>query len=86
MATFLRAKSTICIGRHSNISLREYELGVHEPSFPTVKLLANVLEVPPSFMYCEEEDMAALLLALHKIPSKTRKQTLGAMLDLMSKA
>ncbi len=64
--------------------ISRYELGVHEPPFQTVKLLANVLEVPPPFMYCEEEDLAALLLALHKIPSKARKQTLGALMDLMA--
>lgn len=59
--------------------ISRYELGVHEPPFATVKLLAKVLEVPPPYMYCEEQDMAELLLALHKIPSKTRKQTIGAM-------
>ncbi len=66
--------------------ISRYELGVHEPPFATVKLLATVLDVPPTYMYCEEEDVAALLLALHKIPSKGRKQTLGAMMDLMANA
>ncbi len=47
--------------------------GVHEPRYATVKLLANVLEVPPPYMYCEDQDIAELLLALHKIPSKVSK-------------
>ena len=48
-------------------------------SIATVKLLANVLEVPPPYMYCEEQDIADLLLALHKIPSKVRKQKVGVL-------
>jgi transcriptional regulator with XRE-family HTH domain len=64
--------------------ISRYELGVHEPPFATVKLLANVLEVPPPYMYCEEEDIAELLLALHKIPSKLRKQKVGALIAHIS--
>ncbi len=59
--------------------ISRYELGVHEPPFATVKLLADVLEVPPPYMYCEEQDIADLLLALHKIPSKARKQKVGTL-------
>jgi transcriptional regulator with XRE-family HTH domain len=60
--------------------ISRYELGVHEPPFATVKLLANVLEAPPPYMYCEEQDIAELLLALHKIPSKLREQKVGALM------
>lgn len=60
--------------------ISRYELGVHEPPFPTVKLLANVLEVPPPFMYCEEQYIADLLLALYKIPNKARKQKVEALI------
>ena len=60
--------------------ISRYELGVHEPPFATVKLLANVLDVPPPYMYCEEQDIADLLLALHKIPSKARRQKVGALI------
>lgn len=64
--------------------ISRYELGVHEPPFATVKLLANVLEVPPPYMYCEEQDIAELLLALHKIPSKSRKQKVAELLGLVA--
>ena len=66
--------------------ISRYELGVHEPPFATVKLLANVLEVPPPYMYCEEQDIADLLLALHKIPSKVRKQKVGVLIAHMAEA
>lgn len=66
--------------------ISRYELGVHEPPFATVKLLARVLEVPPPYMYCEEQDIADLLLALHKIPNKARKQKVGALMAHMAEA
>jgi transcriptional regulator with XRE-family HTH domain len=66
--------------------ISRYELGVHESPFATVKLLADVLDVPPPYMYCEEQDIAELLLALHKIPSKARKQKVGVLMAHMAEA
>lgn len=66
--------------------ISRYELGVHEPPFATVKLLASVLDVPPPYMYCEEQEIADLLLALHKIPSKSRRQKVSMLMDLMAAA
>jgi len=66
--------------------ISRYELGVHEPPFATAKLLASVLDVPPPYMYCEEEDIADLLLALHKIPSKTRKQTIRTLIASLQRS
>jgi transcriptional regulator with XRE-family HTH domain len=66
--------------------ISRYELGVHEPPYATVKLLANVLDVSPPYMFCEDQDIAELLLALHKIPSKARKQKVGALMALMADA
>jgi hypothetical protein len=37
-------------------------------------------------MYCEEQDIADLLLALHKIPSKARKHKVGALMAHMAEA
>ena len=65
--------------------ISRYELGVHEPPFATVKLLAGVLDVPPPYMYCEEQDIADLLLVLHKTPSKVRKQRVAALMADMAK-
>ncbi len=61
--------------------ISRYELGIHEPPFATVKLLANALDAPPPYMYCEDEAMAELLLAIHNIPSKQRNQKICALVD-----
>ena len=60
--------------------ISRYVLGVHEPPFATVKLLASVLEVPPPYLYCEEQDMAELLRVLHESPTETRKQKIAALI------
>ena len=60
--------------------ISRYELGVHEPPFPTVKLLANVLEVPTPYMYCEDEDIARLLLAIYRIPTVQRNQKVSELI------
>ena len=45
--------------------ISRYELGVHEPPLPTIRLIADVLNVPLSYLYCEDDRIALLLLAIH---------------------
>jgi hypothetical protein len=34
---------------------------------PTVRLIADTLNVPLSYLYCEDDRIASLLLALHRL-------------------
>lgn len=52
--------------------ISRYELGVHEPPYETVKMLAGVLNAPVAFFYCDDEQSAKLLLELHKLPLSER--------------
>jgi len=52
--------------------ISRYELGVHEPPLPTVRLIADVLNVPLSYLYSEDDKVALLLLTLHKQPPALR--------------
>ena len=86
---FAQEKVGVAIGLDESSArarISRYELGVHEPPFATVKLLASVLKVPPPYMYCEEQEIAELLLKLHRIPSKARKQKLGALIAYLTDA
>lgn len=47
--------------------ISRYELGVHEPPLPTVRQIAEALDVPLSYLYCEDDDLAALVLTLHRL-------------------
>jgi transcriptional regulator with XRE-family HTH domain len=42
--------------------INQYEKGKHEPHLATAKRLAEVLRVPPAFLYTDDELLAKLLL------------------------
>ena len=58
----------------SRARISRYELGTHEPPVKTAKLIANALNVPLVYLYCEEDDVAALLLAIEKLPEQPRRR------------
>lgn len=72
--------------------ISRYELGVHEPPLATIRLLCETLGIPMTYLFCEEEDLAELLLLLARAPTKRRKDAiksalhkLGSSLDTPSK-
>lgn len=54
--------------------ISRYELGVHEPPLPTVRLIADALGVPLIYLYCEDDPVAELLLRLYRLEPKIRAQ------------
>ena len=56
----------------SRARISRYELGVHEPPVPTARLVAYALGVPLAYLYCEDDKVAALSLALHKMKPAAR--------------
>lgn len=44
--------------------VNQYEQGVHNPGYPTVSHFAAVLDVPVPYFYCQDDQMAAVLLEL----------------------
>lgn len=58
----------------SRARISRYELGVHEPPVATARLLASALKVPLAYLYCEDDDIAPLLLALHDLPKALRRE------------
>ena len=53
--------------------INQYEKGKHTPDYLTVERLAEVLDVPVPFLYCRDEELAELILALGKLP-KTEQE------------
>lgn len=56
----------------SRARISRYELGNHEPPLDTARNIAKALGVPLAYLYCEESDVASLLMALKKVPIKQR--------------
>ncbi len=52
--------------------ISRYELGVHEPPLPTIRQIAEVLDVPLSYLFCDDDGIAQLLLKLHRLAADQR--------------
>ena len=68
----------------SRARISRYELGVHEPPIPTAKLIADALGAPLMYLYCEDDNLAALLLALHRLSSAHRDEIVQRFLAELS--
>lgn len=68
----------------SRARISRYELGNHEPQLGTARNIAKALGVPLAYLYCEENDVAGLLLALGKMPTKKRSSIISAWLEYLA--
>ncbi len=64
--------------------ISRYELGVHEPPLPTVRLIAEALGVPLIYLYCEDDAIASLLLRLYRLDPKTRAVTVEELIQKLT--
>jgi len=46
--------------------MNRYEVGVHEPDYGTALRVAQKLDVPVAYLYCDSDSLADLLLALYR--------------------
>lgn len=65
----------------SRARISRYELGVHEPPVKTARLLAEALGVPMAYLYCDDDDVARLLLALTELTATQRRQKIAGLLS-----
>ena len=56
--------------------INQYERGKHEPQLKTAKRLAEVLGIPPAFLYTEDELLAELLLRWSDLNIRQKKDLL----------
>jgi transcriptional regulator with XRE-family HTH domain len=64
----------------SRARISRYELGVHEPPVQTARLIADALGAPLAYLYCEDDKIALLLLALHQLGEIERSHKVDAIL------
>ena len=70
----------------SRARISRYELGVHEPPVPTARLIADALGVPLTYLYCEDDRIAALLLTLHQLGTIERDRKVDEFLGQLMAA
>lgn len=68
----------------SSARISRYETGAHEPPFSTAARLAKVLNVPVAYLFCDEDDVAEILLALSYLPRSKRATVIKAIQRVIS--
>lgn len=68
----------------SRARISRYELGVHEPAVATARLIAEALGVSLPYLYCEDDEVASLLDALHRLPAAQRARRAAQFLVLIT--
>jgi transcriptional regulator with XRE-family HTH domain len=58
----------------SSARMSRYESGIHEPSSQFVAAIAKVLGLSPAFFYCEDDDLADLILAYSSASPAQREE------------
>ena len=58
----------------SRARISRYELGTHEPPVKTARQIAEALGTPLEYLYCEDDDVARVLMALSQLKPDIRRQ------------
>ncbi len=61
--------------------INQYERGKHAPDLLTAKHIASALEVPLAYLFCEEDELAALIEVWHAMGKLKRRTMLKSLLD-----
>jgi transcriptional regulator with XRE-family HTH domain len=61
--------------------MNQYERGKHEPHSSLVERFAKVLAVPESFFYEKDDEVAHLLVFLHRKSADERHQVIAHVLE-----
>jgi len=64
----------------SSARISRYETGVHLPPYDIARKLAEALQVPVAYLYCDDEQLAELLLRLSKL-ERSKYAVLFSLLD-----
>lgn len=88
LAKISQKKLGIRIGMDINSAssrMNHYEKGRHTPDIKTLKRMAEELNVPLAYFFCESDVIAELNCLLHQLPEKSQKEILESIQEKISK-
>lgn len=59
--------------------ISRYENLVHEPPIDIARQLAHALNVPLAYLYCDDDRLAAMILAVHRLSKSEQKKLLVSL-------
>lgn len=60
--------------------ISRYEAGIHEPAIKTARQLADALQVPLGYLYCDDDKLANIVLAASQLSETERDNLLKLIL------
>ncbi len=54
--------------------MSRYESGVHEPAYETAVAIARELNVPTAYLFCDDDDLATVILKWGNLSSAEKKK------------
>lgn len=60
----------------ASTKMNQYEREVHGPDLPTVTSVAKALKVPVPYFYCEDDELAAVILKFSELGAEDKKRVL----------
>jgi transcriptional regulator with XRE-family HTH domain len=57
--------------------INQYERGTHMPKLQTLARLARVMQVPLPYFYCDDEELADIIVKFSALGSAERERLLG---------
>jgi transcriptional regulator with XRE-family HTH domain len=62
--------------------MNQYEKGKHSPDYAMARRLATALKIPCSYLYEEDDDIAAMLMLYHQLSDEERKQVFEKIMNI----
>jgi len=66
--------------------ISRYEAGIHEPPIKTARQLADALQVPLGYLYCDDDKLANIILAASQLNDTDRDNLLALILERLDTA
>lgn len=63
----------------ASVRINQYERGKHLPDLQMAKRLAEALQVPMAYLYCEEDDIAEMMRLMHGLSKTARKRVVAEL-------
>jgi transcriptional regulator with XRE-family HTH domain len=57
---------------NASARMNQYERGKHNPDYTTMKRISDILDVPVSYFYCEDEYESSILEATHHLNTEQK--------------
>jgi transcriptional regulator with XRE-family HTH domain len=61
--------------------INRYEVGVHAPDYLMAVRLARVLGLPVAYLYCDNDELAQMMLAFHRASKAVRRRAMAVLID-----